>query len=132
VHALFFPEDAVTLETELHQALMHRRLNMVNPRPEFFFASPAEIREQLAAKVGGRSNSPTSPKLSSIFRAAADGLNSMASGGRPNNLLGIALHTSCDEEGTDGESAALDANRESGEPGHPAGLLALEPGRIPD
>ncbi|MEN3359654.1 MAG: hypothetical protein V7637_3636 [Mycobacteriales bacterium] len=53
VHALFFSDDAVTLETELHRAFAERRLNLVNPRREFFFATPAEVRELLLAKTGG-------------------------------------------------------------------------------
>ncbi len=52
VHALFFSEDAVTLETELHHAFVEKRLNHVNDRKEFFFATPHEVRLVLAEKVG--------------------------------------------------------------------------------
>jgi len=52
VHALFFSDDAVTLETELHKAFHEKRLNHVNDRREFYFASPGAVREVLAAKVG--------------------------------------------------------------------------------
>lgn len=52
VHALFFSEDAVTLEAELHQHFADRRVNVPNHRKEFFFATPAEVREALTAKVG--------------------------------------------------------------------------------
>ncbi len=52
VHALFFSEDAVTIETELHQCFAARRLNHANLRKEFFFASPAEVRAALMSKVG--------------------------------------------------------------------------------
>jgi hypothetical protein len=52
VHALFFSEDAVTLETELHHAFGDRRVNVVNERREFFFATPEQVREALAEKVG--------------------------------------------------------------------------------
>ena len=51
-HALFFSDDAVTLEAELHRAFAHRRVNWVNERREFFFATPAEVREVLSAKLG--------------------------------------------------------------------------------
>lgn len=51
-HALFFSEDAVSLETELHVHFSDRRVNMVNERREFFFATPAEVREVLVSKVG--------------------------------------------------------------------------------
>ncbi|MER6988894.1 DUF4041 domain-containing protein [Saccharopolyspora hirsuta] len=46
-HALFFSADAVALETTLHQKLARKRVNLVNPRREFFYATPAEIRELL-------------------------------------------------------------------------------------
>jgi hypothetical protein len=52
VHALFFSEDAVTLEAELHSHFTNRRVNLANSRKEFFFASPSEVREVLLSKVG--------------------------------------------------------------------------------
>lgn len=52
VHALFFSEDAVTLENELHQAFADRRVNHVNLRREFFFATPEEVRSVLLDKLG--------------------------------------------------------------------------------
>jgi len=52
IHALFFSEDAVSLEADLHAHFADRRVNMVNDRKEFFFASPAEVREVLLARVG--------------------------------------------------------------------------------
>lgn len=52
VHALFFSDDAVTLENQLHRSFSDRRVNHVNERREFFFATPQEVREVLAEKVG--------------------------------------------------------------------------------
>lgn len=52
IHCLFFSEDAVTLEAELHQHFDDRRVNRANSRKEFFFASPSEVREVLIPKVG--------------------------------------------------------------------------------
>jgi hypothetical protein len=52
VHALFFSEDAVTLEAQLHAHFRDRRVNWANDRREFFFASPAEVRDVLAARAG--------------------------------------------------------------------------------
>lgn len=52
VHALYFSEDAVTLENELHEHFLNRRVNWANVRREFFFATPAEVRAILAEKVG--------------------------------------------------------------------------------
>jgi len=51
-HALFFSEDAVSLEADLHAHFAGRRVNMVNERKEFFFATPSEVREVLISKVG--------------------------------------------------------------------------------
>jgi len=52
IHTLFFSEDAVTLENELHKHFAPRALNQANPRKEFFFATPAEVRDVLRDKVG--------------------------------------------------------------------------------
>jgi hypothetical protein len=52
VHALFFSEDAVTLENELHREFATRRVNFVNMRREFFFATPEEVHRVLSDKVG--------------------------------------------------------------------------------
>jgi hypothetical protein len=51
-HAIYFSDDAVRLEGELHDAFAGSRLNHVNPRREFFFATPEQVREVLASKVG--------------------------------------------------------------------------------
>jgi hypothetical protein len=52
VHAIYFSEDAVKLENELHDHFASRRLNWANNRKEFFFASPSEVRSVLVEKVG--------------------------------------------------------------------------------
>ncbi len=52
VHAIYFSEDAVRLENELHECFSSRRVNWVNNRKEFFFASPAEVRTVLSEKLG--------------------------------------------------------------------------------
>lgn len=52
VHCLFFSEDAVTLEAELHAHFASRRLNQANFRKEFFFATPPEVRDVLMSKIG--------------------------------------------------------------------------------
>jgi hypothetical protein len=52
VHAIYFSEDAVKLENELHDHFASRRMNWANNRKEFFFASPSEVRSVLVEKVG--------------------------------------------------------------------------------
>jgi len=47
VHALFFSDDAVQLETDLHHRFAKLRVNFVNQRREFFYVTPAEVRDAL-------------------------------------------------------------------------------------
>lgn len=46
-HALIFSQDAVALETALHQRLSHKRVNLANHRREFFYTTPAEVKDLL-------------------------------------------------------------------------------------
>ncbi|WP_456598785.1 GIY-YIG nuclease family protein [Blastococcus sp. SYSU DS0616] len=52
VHALFFSQDAVGIETTLHQRLVAKRVHAVNPRREPFHATPAEVKALLAELAG--------------------------------------------------------------------------------
>ena len=52
VHTLYFSNDAVTLENDLHKFFATRALNQANFRKEFFFATPSEVRDVLLEKVG--------------------------------------------------------------------------------
>ncbi len=52
VHALFFSDDAVGVEAELHRRFADRKVNKVNGRKEFFYATPAEVRTSLADVAG--------------------------------------------------------------------------------
>jgi hypothetical protein len=69
VHALFFSDDAITLETELHNAFAERKVNRVNERREFFFATPLEVRELLAAKVGNLLEFTEHPEATEYFQS---------------------------------------------------------------
>jgi hypothetical protein len=51
-HALIFSDDAVGLETRLHAALADQRVNKVNSRREFFYASPGQVRDLLQQIAG--------------------------------------------------------------------------------
>ncbi|MEV6966115.1 DUF4041 domain-containing protein [Hamadaea sp. NPDC051192] len=51
-HAVIFSEDAVSLESRLHAALATERVNRVNQRREFFYATPARVRELLTDIAG--------------------------------------------------------------------------------
>lgn len=52
VHALFFSNDAVGIEAEMHARLAPQRCNLVNLRREFFHATPQQAKDQLAALAG--------------------------------------------------------------------------------
>ena len=69
VHALFFSEDAIALENELHKAFAHRRVNFVNERREFFFATPVEVRAILEQKVGGLLEFTETPVAEEYFQS---------------------------------------------------------------
>jgi hypothetical protein len=69
VHALHFSDDAVTLEHELHKTFTHRRVNFVNERREFFFATPAEVRQALLEKTGGLLEYTEAPEAPEYFQS---------------------------------------------------------------
>lgn len=52
VHIVYFSDDAIELEAKLHAAFADRKLNNVNLRREFFFATPAEVRAELEKSLG--------------------------------------------------------------------------------
>lgn len=52
VHAIYFSDDAVSLENSLHKRFADRRINQVNLRREFFYATPEQVKEVLATQVG--------------------------------------------------------------------------------
>lgn len=47
VHALFFSQDAVSIETLLHQTFAEERVNRINNRREFFYVTPEQVLEVL-------------------------------------------------------------------------------------
>ncbi|MFD1719670.1 DUF4041 domain-containing protein [Georgenia deserti] len=52
VHALFFADDAVGIESELHRRMADKRVNLINLRREYFYATPGEVLEQLRDLAG--------------------------------------------------------------------------------
>ena len=47
VHAMFFSEDAVSVEAALHREFADQRINQVNQRKEFFRVAPSDVLEAL-------------------------------------------------------------------------------------
>ncbi|WP_433210168.1 GIY-YIG nuclease family protein [Dactylosporangium sp. CS-047395] len=69
VHALYFSDDAVALEHELHKAFADRRVNFVNERREFFFATPTAVRDILQQKAGGLLEFVEEPEAAQYFQS---------------------------------------------------------------
>ncbi len=69
VHALYFSDDAITLENELHKRFAHRRVNFVNERREFFFATPVEVKAELHDRTGGLLEFTEQPEASQYFQS---------------------------------------------------------------
>lgn len=68
-HAVYFSDDAVTLENELHRAFASHRVNHANARREFFFATPDEVRQVLVSKVGNLLDYNPSPEATEYFQS---------------------------------------------------------------
>lgn len=69
VHAIYFSDDAVQLENELHASFAQMRVNQVNLRREFFFATPSEVRDVLATKVGNLLEFTEVPEATQYFQS---------------------------------------------------------------
>jgi len=52
VHVIIFSDDAVGLETALHQRFADRRVNFVNLHREFFYTTPYAVKEALMELQG--------------------------------------------------------------------------------
>lgn len=83
VHAMFFAEDAVTVEADLHRAFADRRVNHVNLRREFFFATPAEVRKVLLAQVGNLLEFSDEPEATQFLQSRKYWPSSTATSGGP-------------------------------------------------
>jgi len=81
VHALYFSDDAVALEAQLHAAFADRRLNLVNLRREFFFATPAEVREVLKTKVGNLLEFAELPEATQFHQSQSEWPHDLPGGG---------------------------------------------------
>jgi len=69
VHALFFSEDSMKVEADLHQAFASHRVNHVNQRREFFFATPADVRTVLTGQIGNLLEFTDEPEATQYFQS---------------------------------------------------------------
>lgn len=88
VHAVYFSDDAVTLENQLHKEFGAARLNHANTRREFFFATPEQVRRVLAKKSATSSTTTTPPKPPNTSNPSGTGptVDSESSLGRRSNV----------------------------------------------
>ena len=73
VHALYFSEDAVAMENELHQHFSARRMNWANMRKEFFFAHPRRCERSSLRSWETYSSLQSMSSRPSTFRVFATG-----------------------------------------------------------
>jgi hypothetical protein len=52
VHLLHFAQDAVSLETQLHQTFANKKVNLVNLRKEFFFVEAGQVKRKIVEGLG--------------------------------------------------------------------------------
>lgn len=95
VHAIHFSQDAVALEHELHKTFASRRVNFINERREFFFVTPAEVREVLLEKTGGLLEYTEAPEAPEYFQS----LRHWPNQARDSAILGTALDLSVSDGG---------------------------------
>ncbi|MEU5788960.1 GIY-YIG nuclease family protein [Micromonospora purpureochromogenes] len=72
VHALFFSNDAVGIETQIHARLADRCVNLVSQRREFFHLTPAEAKTHLLALAGNLLQYEEVPEALEYRQSTAD------------------------------------------------------------
>ncbi|HEY5046263.1 MAG TPA: DUF4041 domain-containing protein [Solirubrobacteraceae bacterium] len=114
-HALVFSADAVGLEREMHARLADRRVNRVNKRREFFYATPGEVKAHLVSLSVDLLEYTEVPEAveyrQSVNEAVAAGEQASA---------GMQVPTS--EEAAPSEQAVLDADMPIREEAEPSGV----------
>ncbi|MGL3200101.1 MULTISPECIES: DUF4041 domain-containing protein [Curtobacterium] len=74
VHALFFADDAVGIESMLHQTFAEQRVNRVNLRREFFYTTPDAVLAALRdhqVEIVSFAVEPEAPEYRSSLEAAS-------------------------------------------------------------
>jgi hypothetical protein len=82
-HALFFSDDAVGIEAKLHERFADRRVNRVNTRREFFYVTPAEVKNALLDLTGELLNYEELPEALEFRQSQALRKDGQPIGGLP-------------------------------------------------
>lgn len=102
VHALFFSEDAVGVETELHHRFAKKRVNRINKRREFFYATPAEVRDVLQEVAGNLLEFREEPEAEQYRLSLEEAQNDVVDEhGAKRGSISSVLDDALDEEGLD-------------------------------
>jgi Domain of unknown function (DUF4041)/T5orf172 domain len=110
-HALFFSDDAVAIEAALHQRLADRRVNRVNTRREFFYATPSEVKLHLLELTGALLTYEEMPEALE-FRQSQNIANAMSGdqgdlgADLPDLLEGVTSRANAPEDGDEAPAAA--------------------------
>jgi hypothetical protein len=115
VHAMIFHEDAVMLETELHQRLAAKKVNQVNQRREFFYATPSEVRELLTQIAGAHLVEFNERPEAMEWRASGSISRDTPTPARESDILGD-LNEALAEDSTEDDLGDLDTTDDSSWP----------------
>lgn len=71
VHVLHFSKDAVSVEAELHRKFDHAKVNLINSRREFFYATPSEVKTALLEIEGNVLEYEETPEAEQFRQSSA-------------------------------------------------------------
>ncbi len=83
VHAIFFSKDAIGIEQSMHDRMADKRVNRVNLRREFFYATPEEAKghlKELAGELLQFHDIPEAPEYRESANARRTSVDSLSAG----------------------------------------------------
>jgi hypothetical protein len=112
-HALFFSDDAVAIENALHQRLADRRVNRVNTRREFFYATPSEVKQHLLELTGALLSYEETPEAlefrqSQNIANATSGDQEDSATGLPDLLEAVTSRAAAPEDADEASASAAE------------------------
>jgi hypothetical protein len=82
IHALFFSDDAVGIEAKMHARLADQRVNRVNQRREFFYATPHDVKQHLLELAGDLLQYEETPEALEYHQSVTQARETPASSGK--------------------------------------------------